>query len=46
MLAHIAKVKVLQATVPAHIEGDQYGDDLGMRQPFGLVVVVFAVTQL
>ena len=33
------KVEMLEATVSAHVEGDENGDDLGIRKAVGLVVV-------
>ena len=44
--AHAAEIEVLEALVPAHIEGDQYSDDLGIRHAVGLVAVAFPVTYL
>ena len=46
VLAHIAKVKVLQAAVSSHVEGYEDGYHLGIRKPVGLVALTFPVAHL
>ena len=46
VLAHIPKVKVLQATVPFHVEGYEDGHHLGIRHAVGLVAVALPVAHL
>lgn len=46
MRADMVEVEVLEAAVPSHVEGDQYGDDLGVRHPVWLVAVAFPVAHL
>ena len=46
MLAHIAKVKVLQATVSSHVERYEDGHHFGIRKPVGFVAVTLSVTHL
>lgn len=41
MPTDMVEVEVLETAVPTHVEGDQYGDDLGVRHPVGLVAVAF-----
>ena len=36
------KVEMLEATVSAHVEGDENGDDLGIRKAVGLVAVALS----
>jgi hypothetical protein len=37
---------MLETAVPAHVEGDQYRDDLGIGHAVGLVAVALPVTYL
>ena len=46
MPTDMVEVEVLETAVPTHVEGDQYGDDLSVRHPVGLVAVAFPVAQL
>ena len=43
MAADEFKVEMLEATVSAHVKGDQNGDDLRIRKAVGLVAVAFPV---
>ena len=43
MAADEFKVEMLEATVAAHVKGDQNGDDLRIRKAVGLVAVAFPV---
>ena len=46
MSIDMVEVEVLETAVPTHVEGDQYGDDLGVRHSVGLVAVAFPVAHL
>ena len=46
MSADVVEVEVLEAAVSAHMEDDQYRDDLRVRHAVGLVAVAFPVTYL
>lgn len=46
VLAYIAKVEVLEATVSSHVEGDEDGHHLGIRKPVGLVAVALPIAHL
>ena len=46
MPTDVVEVEVLEAAVSAHVEGDQYRDDLGIGHAVGLVAVALPVTYL